>query len=66
MPWPLHIVNMFESIPAGGLDNATDEVVPSEKQLRCPSQLGRFTRGGTSCTIVCVFAFLLFLAPSSC
>jgi hypothetical protein len=27
MPWPIHIVTMFESIPAGGLANATDEAV---------------------------------------
>jgi hypothetical protein len=27
MPWPSHIVTMFESIPAGGLAGATDEAV---------------------------------------
>jgi hypothetical protein len=25
MPWPIHIVTMFESIPAGGLAGATEE-----------------------------------------
>ena len=27
MPWPTHVVTMFESIPAGGLAGATDEAV---------------------------------------
>lgn len=27
MPWPAHIVTMFESIPAGGLAGSTDEAV---------------------------------------
>ena len=27
MPWPIHIVTMFESIPGGGLAGATDEAV---------------------------------------
>jgi hypothetical protein len=27
MPWPIHIVTMFESIPVGALAGATDEAV---------------------------------------